>query len=55
VLLGFPLFARCILIRISVSLSDMSDDLPPRPNIVIKLSLCLHMYYDIDVDYIGSR
>jgi hypothetical protein len=31
--------ARCILIRISVTLSDMSDDLPPHPNVVIELHL----------------
>jgi hypothetical protein len=53
VLSGFPL--QGILIRISMILSDMSGDLPPRPNVVIKLSLCLHMYYEIDVDYLGSR
>jgi hypothetical protein len=28
----------------------MSDDLPPHLNIVIKLSLWLHMYYEIDVN-----
>jgi hypothetical protein len=33
-----------------VTLLDMSDDLPPHPNIVIKLSLCLFMYYEMDVD-----
>jgi hypothetical protein len=38
------------LIRISVTLSDMSDDLPPHPNIVIELSLCLYMSYEIDVE-----
>jgi hypothetical protein len=38
------------LIRISVTLSDMSDDLSPHPNVVIKLSLCFHMYHEIDVD-----
>jgi hypothetical protein len=40
----------CILIQISVPLSDMSDDLPPHSNIVIKLYLCLYMSYEIDVD-----
>jgi hypothetical protein len=49
VLSGFSL-TRCILICISMTLSNMSDDLPPHPNVVIKLSLCLHMYYEIDVD-----
>jgi hypothetical protein len=43
-------FVRCILSRISTTLSDMSDDLPPHPNIVIKLSLCLYMYYEMNVD-----
>jgi hypothetical protein len=33
-----------------VTLLDTSDDLPPHPNIVIKLSLCLFMYYEMDVD-----
>jgi hypothetical protein len=28
----------------------MSDDLPPHPNIVIELHLCLYMSYEIDVD-----
>jgi hypothetical protein len=28
----------------------MSDDLLPHPNVVIKLSLCLHMCHEIDVD-----
>jgi hypothetical protein len=28
----------------------MSDDLLPYPNIVIKLSLCLCMYYEMNVD-----
>jgi hypothetical protein len=42
--------AWCILIRISAALSDMSDDLPPHPNIVIELHLCLYMSYEIDVD-----
>jgi hypothetical protein len=28
----------------------MSDDLPPHPNVVIKLSLCLYMYYEMNVD-----
>jgi hypothetical protein len=27
------------LIRISTTLSDMSDDLPPHPNVVIELNL----------------
>jgi hypothetical protein len=31
--------ARCILIRISVTLSDMSDHLLPRSNVVIELHL----------------
>jgi hypothetical protein len=30
--------ARCILIQISATLLDMSDSLPPRPKIVMKLS-----------------
>jgi hypothetical protein len=30
---------RCILIQISVTLSDMSDDLLPHPNVVIELQL----------------
>jgi hypothetical protein len=47
VLSGF--FVRCILIRISATLSDMSDDLPPHPNVVIKLHLCLYMYYEMNV------
>jgi hypothetical protein len=42
--------ARCILIRISVTLSDMSNDLLPHPNIVIELHLCLYMSYEMDVD-----
>jgi hypothetical protein len=46
---GFAL-AGCILIQISVTLSNMSDDLPPHPNVVIELSLCLYMYYEMDVD-----
>jgi hypothetical protein len=33
-----------------MTLSDMSDDLPPHPNVVIKLSLCLYMYYEMNVD-----
>jgi hypothetical protein len=49
VLSGFTLVG-CILIQISVTLSDMSDDLPPHPNIVIELHLCLYMSYEIDVD-----
>jgi hypothetical protein len=28
----------------------MSDGLPPHPNVVIKLSLCLYMYYEMNVD-----
>jgi hypothetical protein len=32
--------ARCILIRISVRLSDMTDDLLLQPNVVIELHLC---------------
>jgi hypothetical protein len=28
----------------------MSDDMPPHPNIVIELHLCLYMSYEIDVD-----
>jgi hypothetical protein len=28
----------------------MSDDLPPHPNVIIKLSLCLYMSYEIDVE-----
>jgi hypothetical protein len=48
VLSGFSL-ARCILIQISVTLSDMSDDLPPHPNTVIELHLCLYMYYEMNV------
>jgi hypothetical protein len=39
-----------MLIRISITLSDMSDDLLPHPNIVIKFSLSLYMYHEIDVD-----
>jgi hypothetical protein len=35
---GFAL-ARCIFIQISMTLSDMSDDLPPHPNIVNELHL----------------
>jgi hypothetical protein len=31
--------ARSISIRISATLSDMSDDLPPHPNVVIELHL----------------
>jgi hypothetical protein len=31
--------ARCILIRISMTLSDMSDGMPPRSNVVIELHL----------------
>jgi hypothetical protein len=46
---GFAL-ARCIFIRISMTLSYMGDDLPPHPNVVIKLSLCLCMYYEMNVD-----
>jgi hypothetical protein len=38
------------LIRISATLSDMSGDLPPHPNIVIELHLCLYMSYGIGVD-----
>jgi hypothetical protein len=41
--------ARCILIRISVTLSDASDDLTPHPSIVIELHLCLSMYYEMNV------
>jgi hypothetical protein len=41
--------ARCILIRISATLSDMSNNLQPHPNIVIELHLCLYMSYEIDV------
>jgi hypothetical protein len=40
VLSGFSL-TRCILIRISVTLLDMSDYLPPHLNVVIELHLCL--------------
>jgi hypothetical protein len=39
----------CILIRISVALSDMSDHLLSHPNVVIKLHLCLYMSYAMDV------
>jgi hypothetical protein len=49
VLSGFTL-ARCILIRISVTLLDMSDDLLTHPNVVIELHLCLYMSYEMDVD-----
>jgi hypothetical protein len=28
----------------------MSDDLPPHPNIISEPSLCLYMYYEMDVD-----
>jgi hypothetical protein len=28
----------------------MTDDLPPHPNIVIKLPLCLYMYYEMNDD-----
>jgi hypothetical protein len=49
VLSGFFL-ARCIWIRISATLLDMSDDLPPHPNVVIKIHLCLYMSYEMDVD-----
>jgi hypothetical protein len=28
----------------------MSDDLPPQPNIVIKLHLCLYKAYEMNVD-----
>jgi hypothetical protein len=31
-----------------MTLSDMSNDLPPYPNVVIKLSLCLYLYHVID-------
>jgi hypothetical protein len=48
-LLGCSL-ARCILIRISATLSNMSDNLPPHPNVVIELHLCLYMCYEIDVE-----
>jgi hypothetical protein len=33
----------------STTLSDMSDDLPPHPNIVIQLHLYLYMYYEMNV------
>jgi hypothetical protein len=33
-----------------MTLSDMSDDLPPHPNVVIELHLCLCMRYEIDVE-----
>jgi hypothetical protein len=41
---------RCILIQIYVTLSDMSVDLPPHPNVVNELHLCLYMSYEMDVD-----
>jgi hypothetical protein len=28
----------------------MSDNLPPHPNVVIELHLCLYMCYEIDVE-----
>jgi hypothetical protein len=37
VMLSSCSLVRCILIRISATMLDMSDDLPPPPNIVIKL------------------
>jgi hypothetical protein len=40
----------CILIQISVTLSDMSDDLLPHPNVVIELHLYLYMSCEINVD-----
>jgi hypothetical protein len=33
-----------------MTLLDMSDDLPPHPNVVIQLSSCLYTYHEIDVD-----
>jgi hypothetical protein len=33
-----------------MTLSNMSDDLPPHPNIVIEPNLCLYMSYEIDVE-----
>jgi hypothetical protein len=33
-----------------MTLSDISDDLPLHPNVVIELHLCLYMSYGMDVD-----
>jgi hypothetical protein len=30
--------------------SNMSDDLPPHPNVVIEFHLCLYMSYEMEVD-----
>jgi hypothetical protein len=43
--------ARCILIRIFATLSDMSDDLPPHPNVVIEPSFMIYLAYEMDDDY----
>jgi hypothetical protein len=43
--------ARCILIRVSATLSNMSDDSPPCSNVVIQLSKWLHLSYDDNVVY----
>jgi hypothetical protein len=49
-LLGCSL-ARCILIRISATLLDMSDGLPPYPNVVMELLEWLHLLYEDNVYY----
>jgi hypothetical protein len=33
-----------------MTLSDVSDDFPPNPNVVIKLSVCLYLYHEMNVD-----
>jgi hypothetical protein len=42
---------KMLSIRISMPLLDMSDGLPPHPNVVMKLSKLLHLLYEDDVDY----
>jgi hypothetical protein len=46
--------AGCILIRISATLSDMSNGCSLSPNVVMELSSLLLLLFEDDVDYFDN-